>query len=56
VRRAERSARDAALSEAALTSLLPVVAPEALVGHAERCHRAYWELFDGVQMLSQRSS
>jgi hypothetical protein len=56
VGRAERSARDAALSEAALTSLLPVVAPEALVGHAERCHRAYWELFDGVQMLSQRSS
>jgi hypothetical protein len=35
VGRAERSARDAALSEAALTSLLPVVAPEALVGHAE---------------------
>ena len=56
VRRAERSARDAALSEAALTSLLPVASPDALVRHAEMCHRGYWELLDGVQLLSQRSS
>lgn len=56
VRRVERSASDAALSQAALTSLLPMVSPDALVRHAEMCHRAYWELLDGVQMLSQRSS
>jgi pyrroloquinoline quinone (PQQ) biosynthesis protein C len=55
VRRAERSARDAALGEAALTSLLPVVSPDALVRHAEMCQSAYWELLDGVQVLSQRS-
>jgi pyrroloquinoline quinone (PQQ) biosynthesis protein C len=56
VRRAERSARDAALSEAGLTSLLPVISPDALVRHAELCHRGYWALLDGVQALSQRSS
>jgi pyrroloquinoline quinone (PQQ) biosynthesis protein C len=56
VRRAERSAGDAALSEAALTSLLPMASPDALVRHAKLCHRAYWEFLDGVQMLSQRSS
>ncbi len=55
MRRAERSARDAGLGEAALTSLLPVTSPDVLVRHAEACHRAYWELLDGVQMLSQRS-
>jgi pyrroloquinoline quinone (PQQ) biosynthesis protein C len=56
VRRTECSARDAALSQAALTSLLPVASPDVLVRHAEMCHSAYRELLDGVQMLSERSS
>jgi pyrroloquinoline quinone (PQQ) biosynthesis protein C len=54
--RAERAPRDAALGEAALTSLLPLVSPETLVHRAEMAYRSYLELLDGVQMLSQRSS
>lgn len=56
VRLAERAPRDAALGEAALTSLLPVVSPRTLVHQAEMAYRSYLELLDGVQMLSERSS
>lgn len=53
---AERWARDAALAEAALTSLLPLTSPEALVRHAEIAYRSYLGLLDGVQRLAERSS
>jgi pyrroloquinoline quinone (PQQ) biosynthesis protein C len=56
VRLAERAAGDAALAEAALTSLLPVVSPQSLVHQAEMAYRAYLELLDGVQMLAARSA
>ena len=55
VRLAARAADDAALSEAALTSLLPLVSPGTLVHQAETAYRSYVGLLDGVQMLSQRS-
>lgn len=56
VRLAERAPRNAALAEAALTSLLPLLSPATLVHRAEMAYRSYVELLDGVQMLSQRSS
>ena len=56
VRLAERAPGDAALGEAALTSLLPLVSPRTLVHQAEMAYRSYLELLDGVQMLSERSS
>jgi pyrroloquinoline quinone (PQQ) biosynthesis protein C len=55
-RLAERAPRDAALGEAALTSLLPLVSPRTLVHQAEMAYRSYLELLDGVQTLSERSS
>jgi pyrroloquinoline quinone (PQQ) biosynthesis protein C len=45
---AERAAGDAALIQAALTSLLPLVRPRALVSQAESALRHYWELLDGL--------
>lgn len=38
----------AGLIESALTGLLPVADPFALLRHAEVSYRAYWELLDGV--------
>jgi pyrroloquinoline quinone (PQQ) biosynthesis protein C len=48
VHRARRGAKDAAVAQAGLTSLLPVAAPLALVCHAELAYRSYLELLDGV--------
>jgi pyrroloquinoline quinone (PQQ) biosynthesis protein C len=48
---ADRSASDAALAWAALTSLLPLPSPRHLVTPAELAYRSYWELLDGVQTL-----
>jgi hypothetical protein len=45
---AERAAGDAGLIQAALTSLLPLVRPLALVRQAESALRHYWELLDGL--------
>jgi pyrroloquinoline quinone (PQQ) biosynthesis protein C len=56
VRLADWAPRDAALGEAGLTSLLPLLSPRALVHQAEMAYRSYLELLDGVQVLSQRSS
>ena len=44
----------AGLMEAALTGLLPVADPFALVRHAELTCRAYWELLDGVARFTRR--
>jgi hypothetical protein len=49
---AERAAGNAALGEAALTSL----SPRVLVRQAETACRSYVDLLDGVQILSERSS
>jgi pyrroloquinoline quinone (PQQ) biosynthesis protein C len=54
--RAERAEGDAALLLAALTSVLPLPSPLALVPQAERAYRSYWELLDGVQQYSEASS
>jgi pyrroloquinoline quinone (PQQ) biosynthesis protein C len=53
--RAERAAGDAALTQAALTSLLPLPSALHLVRHAELTYRSYWELLDGVQAFSGAS-
>jgi pyrroloquinoline quinone (PQQ) biosynthesis protein C len=53
---AQGAAGNAALSAAALTSLLPLVAPRVLVRQAEAACRSYHGLLDGVQMLSERST
>jgi len=47
-RRLRGDAGATGLIEAGLTGLLPVADPFALLGHAEVCYRAYWELLDGV--------
>jgi pyrroloquinoline quinone (PQQ) biosynthesis protein C len=49
---AERSAVDAELAWAALTSLLPLTAPVTLLTQAELAYRSYAELLDGVELLS----
>ncbi len=48
VHRGRHGAKDAAVAQAGLTSLLPVAAPLTLVCHAELAHRSYLELLDGV--------
>jgi pyrroloquinoline quinone (PQQ) biosynthesis protein C len=53
---AERSAGDAALGEAGLTSLLPLVSPQGLLRDADTAHRSYLELLDGIQGLSVGSA
>jgi pyrroloquinoline quinone (PQQ) biosynthesis protein C len=53
---AEGATGNAALSAAALTSLLPLVSPRVLVCQAEAVCRSYRGLLDGVQMLSERST
>jgi pyrroloquinoline quinone (PQQ) biosynthesis protein C len=53
---AQRSPADAELAWAALTSLLPLTAPVTLLTQVELTYRSYWELLDGVQMLSVCSS
>jgi pyrroloquinoline quinone (PQQ) biosynthesis protein C len=50
-RNATRAATDAALLQAALSSLLPLERPRALVRRAELAYRAYWALLDGVHAL-----
>jgi pyrroloquinoline quinone (PQQ) biosynthesis protein C len=49
---AQRSAADAELVWAALTSLLPLTAPVTLLTQVELSYRSYYELLDGVQTLS----
>ncbi len=49
---AERSARDAALAWAGLTSLLPLPSLVTLLTHVELAYRSYWDLLGGVQTLS----
>jgi pyrroloquinoline quinone (PQQ) biosynthesis protein C len=53
--RAERTAGDGALTQAALTSLLPLPCRLHLVGQTELTYRSYWELLDGVQGFSGAS-
>ena len=53
---AQGATGNAAVSAAALASLLPLVAPRVLVGQAEAACRSYHGLLDGVQMLSERST
>jgi pyrroloquinoline quinone (PQQ) biosynthesis protein C len=53
---AERSANDAAMLGAGLTSVLPLPETAELLRHAEMALRAYWELLDGVQRLSMTFS
>jgi pyrroloquinoline quinone (PQQ) biosynthesis protein C len=49
---AERSGENAATIAAGLSSLLPLAAPERLLGQAERALRSYWRLLDDVQQLA----
>jgi pyrroloquinoline quinone (PQQ) biosynthesis protein C len=53
---ADVATRNAGLSAAALTSLLPLVSPQGLVRQAEAVCRSYHDLLDGVQMLSEQST
>jgi pyrroloquinoline quinone (PQQ) biosynthesis protein C len=53
---AEGATGHGALAAAALTSLLPLIAPRVLVRQAEAACRSYRGLLDGVQVLSERSS
>jgi pyrroloquinoline quinone (PQQ) biosynthesis protein C len=50
--RCRGEAGPAGLIEAALTGLLPVADPFALVRRAELAYRAYWELLDGIERAS----
>lgn len=54
-RRCRGDAGTAGLLEAALTGLLPVADPFALVHRAERTYRAYGELLDGIARFAQTS-
>jgi pyrroloquinoline quinone (PQQ) biosynthesis protein C len=54
-RRSDRAAGSASLTEAALTSLLPIPAPAAVVGQADAAYRGYWTLLDGVHRLCQEA-
>jgi hypothetical protein len=49
----ERSASAALTAKAALTGLLPVTSPGALVRHAEHVYRSYLGLMDGVQAFGR---
>ncbi|MGH2914826.1 MAG: hypothetical protein ACRDMX_07550 [Solirubrobacteraceae bacterium] len=51
--RCRGDAGPAGLIEAAITGLLPVQDPFALVRHAERSYRAYWELLDGIELYAR---
>jgi pyrroloquinoline quinone (PQQ) biosynthesis protein C len=53
---ADAATRNAGLSAASLTSLLPLVSPQVLVRQAEAVCRSYQDLLDGVQMLSEQST
>jgi pyrroloquinoline quinone (PQQ) biosynthesis protein C len=53
--RAERSAADLSLIQAAVTSLLPLLRPLALVRQAELTYRSYLELLSGIEVLAEAS-
>jgi pyrroloquinoline quinone (PQQ) biosynthesis protein C len=54
-RRCLGDAGPAGLIEAALTGLLPVADPFALIRHADLVYRACWDLLDGVDRYSRQS-
>ena len=55
-RRCAGDAGPSGLIEAALTGLLPVADPFALVRHAEVAYRAYWDLLDGIDRFSRQAA
>jgi pyrroloquinoline quinone (PQQ) biosynthesis protein C len=54
-RRCLGDAGPAGLIQAALTGLLPVADPFALIRHAELAYRAYWDLLNGVDQYSRQA-